>query len=197
MAFTREFIRKAAKESGVELPKELEDALVQEHISARDAFAKVQVDSALEANKPEAPPKVKDTEEYKALKKQFDDYKAEQEGKETKAAKVKAVRAYYESKGITGKNLEIAMRGSSEEIDALEMDGAKIKDAKALDELVKGTFSGLVSTTQTRGAQTSNPPANRGVTPTKEQIMGIKNTAERQRAIAQNLNLFQEANTPN
>lgn len=160
MAFTREFIRKAAKESGVELPKELEDALVQEHISARDAFSKAQVDSALEANKPEAPPKVKDTEEYKALKKQFDDYKAEQEGKETKAAKEKAVRAYYESKGITGKNLEIAMRGSSQEIDALEMDGAKIKDAKALDDLVAGTFSGLVSTTQTRGASTSNPPAN-------------------------------------
>lgn len=194
MAFTREFIRKAAKESGVELPKELEDALVQEHISARDAFSKVQVDSALEANKPEAPPKVKDTEEYKALKKQFDDYKAEQEGKETKAAKEKAVRAYYESKGITGKNLEIAMRGSSQEIDALEMDGAKIKDAKALDDLVAGTFSGLVSTTETRGAQTSNPPANNNSgAMTKADIYKkddhgryVMSAAERQKALLEN-----------
>ena len=194
MAFTREFIRKAAKESGVELPKELEDALVQEHISARDAFVKAQVDSALEANKPEAPPKVKDTEEYKTLKKQFDDYKAEQEGKETKAAKEKAVRAYYESKGITGKSLEIAMRGSSQEIDALEMDGAKIKDAKALDDLVAGTFSGLVSTTETRGAQTSNPPANNnGGAMTKADIYKkdehgryVLSAAERQKALMEN-----------
>ena len=116
MAFTREFIRKAAKESGVELPKELEDALVQEHISARDAYAKAQVESALEANKPEAPPKVKDTEEYKTLKKQFDDYKAEQEGKETKAAKEKAVRAYYESKGIMAAGAFV--QGSSIELSA-------------------------------------------------------------------------------
>ena len=33
MAFTREFIRSTAKESGVEIPKELEDALINEHLS--------------------------------------------------------------------------------------------------------------------------------------------------------------------
>lgn len=36
MAFTREFVRTAAKQSGVELPKELEDALMQEHISEKE-----------------------------------------------------------------------------------------------------------------------------------------------------------------
>ncbi len=82
MAFTREFFRKAAKESGVEIPKELEDALVNKHISARDAYAKAQVKAA------EKPPvKVTESEEYRNLKKDFDDYKAEQGKKESRASK--------------------------------------------------------------------------------------------------------------
>lgn len=160
MAFTREFIRKAAKESGVELPKELEDALVQEHLSARDAYAAGQVKTALEENKQDPPPAVKDTQEYKDLKKEYEDYKAGVTAKETKAAKEAAARAYYESKGITGKALDIAMRGSGAEIEALELEDGKIKDAAALEALVKGDFSGLVSTTTTTGANTATPPAN-------------------------------------
>lgn len=159
MAFTREFIRKAAKESGVELPKELEDTLVQEHLSARDAYAAGQVKTALEENKQDPPPAVKDTQEYKDLKKEYEDYKATISAKETKSAKEAAARAYYESKGITGKALDIAMRGSGAEIEALELEDGKIKDATALEALVKGDFSGLVSTTTTTGANTATPPA--------------------------------------
>lgn len=191
MAFTREFIRRAAKESGVEIPKEFEDALVSEHLSARDAYADGQVKDALEKNKPADAPKVKDTEEYKKLKQEFDDYKAEVSGREAKAAKERAARAFFEGKGITGKSLDIAIRGCGAEIDALELEDGKIKDDTALDALVKDTYSGLVSTTVTRGAQTANPPVNNGAAKTKEQIMGIKDTAERQREIAQNLDLFQ------
>lgn len=191
MAFTREFIRRAAKESGVEIPKEFEDALVSEHLSARDAYADGQVKDALEKNEPVDAPKVKDTEEYKKLKQEFDDYKAEVSGREAKAAKERAARAFFEGKGITGKSLDIAIRGCGAEIDALELEDGKIKDDTALDALVKDTYSGLVSTTVTRGAQTANPPVNNGAAKTKEQIMGIKDTAERQREIAQNLDLFQ------
>ena len=39
MAFTRSTIRSLAKESGVEIPKEFEDALVAEHLTARYAYA--------------------------------------------------------------------------------------------------------------------------------------------------------------
>lgn len=130
-------------------------------------------------------------ERFDALKREYDEFKGQVTAKETKTAKESAVRAYYESKGITGKALDIAMRGSAQEIDAIEMDGDKIKDSSALDNLVSGVFSGLVSRVEVQGANTSNPPANNGVAKTKEQIMGIKDTAERQREIAQNLDLFQ------
>ena len=190
MGFTREFVRKTAKECGIELPKEFENALMDEHIAARDSYAEAQVKEALENNKPAEQPKVKDSDEYKKLKKEFDDYKAEISGKEAKAAKERAARAFFEGKGITGKSLDIAMRGSGAEIDALELDGDKIKDTAALDALVKDTYSGLVATTSVRGAQTATPPANNGNAKTKKEIFEIKDTAERQRAIAQNLELF-------
>lgn len=99
-------------------------------------------------------------EKYESEKTAFEQYKGEQTAKETRAAKEKAVRAYYESKNITGKNLEIAMRGSRAEIEALDLDGENIKDAASLDALVAGDFAGLVSTTTTTGASTSNPPTN-------------------------------------
>ena len=197
MAFTRATIRNLAKESGVELPKELEDALVSEHLTARDAYADEQVKAELAKQPEQKAVNVKDSEEYKTLKKSFDDYKAEIANKQAKEAKEKAVRAFYESKGITGKNLEIAMRGSRAEIDGIELDGDKIKDDSTLDALVKGDFSGLVATTTKKGADTANPPANNGGDKlTKADIYKkddkgryVRSPAERQKALAEMPNL--------
>ena len=88
----------------------------------------------------------------------FENFKKTIQEKETKAAKESAAKACFESKGITGNSLEIAMRGSSAEIAALDLDGEKIKDSSALDALVNGTFKALVSTTTTKGANIPNPP---------------------------------------
>ena len=88
----------------------------------------------------------------------FENFKKTIQEKETKAAKESAAKAFFESKGITGNSLEIAMRGSSAEIAALALDGEKIKDSSALDALVNGTFKALVSTTTTKGANIPNPP---------------------------------------
>lgn len=84
------------------------------------------------------------------------------EAKEARAAKEAAVRAYYEQKGIIGKALDIAMKGSGAEIDALELDGGNVKDYGAIDNLIGGLFAGLVSVTTTRGADVSHPPVNNG-----------------------------------
>ena len=101
-------------------------------------------------------------EKYEKEHSDFEAYKSDIKTKEGRAAKEKAVRAYFESKNITGANLDLAMRGCGEEMSALEMDGEKIKDTKSLDALVDGTYKGLVSTTQTKGANPATPPANIG-----------------------------------
>lgn len=124
------------------------------------------------------------------LKKEYADYKKEVENKATAEVKDKAGRAYFEGKGITGANLEIAMRAASKEISELQMDGDKIKDTAALDSLVGSTLKGLAVTTGKQGVPSANPPKNSGAKPTKAEIMAIKDATERQKAIAQNLELF-------
>lgn len=127
---------------------------------------------------------------YDDEKKAFEDYKKEITGKEAAAAKEKAVRAYFEGKGIKGDNLEIAIRGAKDEISGIDLDGEKIKDAKSLDDLISGTFKGLVSKSSTSGAGTGTPPGNSGGKKTKEEIMAIKDAGERQREIALNHEMF-------
>ena len=131
-------------------------------------------------------------EKHDKVKKEYEEYKSDIESKQTKEAKEKAARAYFESVGITGKNLEIAIRGSRSEIDGLEMDGEKIKDTASLKALVDGDFASLVATTTTKGAKTSNPPANggKGTDKTKEEIMAIKDGAVRRQEMLNNPHLF-------
>lgn len=130
---------------------------------------------------------------YEAIKEEFEGYKTEQTKKESHAAKEKAYRALLQEAGVSEKRLESILKVS--DVDSVELDekGA-IKGADKLTESIKSEWADFITTTETRGANTSNPPANNGVAKTKEQIMGIKDTAERQRAIAQNLTLFQKPN---
>ena len=198
MALTRKLLK------GMGLTDEQVDTIIEAHTDTVDGL---KADVATYKADAEKLPKVQkelDTlkaagdggwqEKYEKVKKDLDDYKAEVSGKEAKAAKEKAVRAYYEGKGITGKSLDIAIRGSGAEIDALELDGDKIKDTSSLDELVNGTFSGLVSTTTTKGADTATPPTNTGGGKlTKADIYKkddhgryVMSAAERQKALMEN-----------
>lgn len=135
---------------------------------------------------------------YEAEKKAFADYKADQIAKETKAAKEAAVKAYFESKNITGANLAIAMRGARDEIAGIELDGTSIKDTTALDALVSGEYSGLVVTTTKQGAATATPPINTGGSKLTRADIYAKDehgryklsASERQKALAENPELL-------
>ena len=130
-------------------------------------------------------------EKYEKEHSAFEAYKSDVTKKESKAAKEKAVRAYFESKNITGANLDLAMRGCGEELSALELDGEKIKDTKSLDALVDGTYKGLVSK-QTVRVDTGARFNGGGKPMTKDEIMQITDRAERRAAIAANMDLFRK-----
>lgn len=131
-------------------------------------------------------------DKHDKVKREFDDYKAQQTAKETKAAKEKAVRAYFESKKIDGANLNLAMRSSTAEIEGLELDGENIKDTKALDDLIAGDLAGLVTNTTVQGVKTATPHTTKttGTGKTKEEILAIKDGFERRKAMAENPQLF-------
>lgn len=130
-------------------------------------------------------------EKYEKEHSAFETFKTDITAKESKAAKEKAVRAYFESKNITGANLDLAMRGCGEEMVALELDGEKIKDTKSLDALVDGTYKGLVSK-QTVRVDTGARFNGGGKPMAKDEIMQITDRAERRAAIAANMDLFRK-----
>lgn len=192
MAFTRNFIREKAKESGVEIPKELEDALVAEHISARDAYAEDQVKKAGENTDA---PKVEDTEAYKNLMKQFEDYRADVEAKAAGTAKEAAYRALLTEAGVDPKRIDTVIRAEKAGFADMKM-GADGKFEKA-DELVAGikaNWADFIPVTTTTGVPVATPPANNGgkATMTKKEIDAIKDPVERQAAIAANIELYRK-----
>ena len=193
MAFTRKFLKNMG------LTDEQVDTVIDAHTEVVDALKKERDGYKESADKLEAVTKERDElkaggdykDKYEKEHKAFEEYKSGVTAKETRAAKEKAVRAYLESKSITGGNLDIAMRGLGAEIDAAELDGDKIKDTKPLDELIGGTYKGLVVTSKVTGRDTPNPPGNGdGKVVDKASIMAIKDAKERQKAIAENHELF-------
>lgn len=202
MALTRKFLKAMGIEdekidqiieAHTETVDGLKASLEQAQAAAKDLpGVQKELDAAME--RLEAAKKDGWKDKHDALKKEFEDYKAGVSAKEAKAAKEAAARAYYESKSISGKALDIAMRGSTEEISALELsEDGKIKDSAALDALVKGDFSALVSTTITKGADTATPPVSSGGgRMSRDEIFKIKDPIERQNAIAANIEQFRK-----
>lgn len=194
MAMTRKFLKAMGIEEEkieqiIEAHTETVNALKEERDNyKKDATTLKDVQKELDELKAKGDDGWK--EKHDKVKKEYEEYKSDVEGKQARETKEKATRAYFESAGITGKNLDIAMRGSRAEIDGLEMDGEKIKDTASLKALVDGDFASLVTTTTTKGASTATPPAGGqgGSTPkTKAEILKIKDTAERQKAWAEYL----------
>lgn len=171
MALTKAQVREILSAAGVDAEhmKDAVDRLIEGHVASVEALKEER--DTYKANAEKLETVQKELDELKKLdgagwkakaedwEKKYNDLVTANTEKETKSAKEAAARAYYESKGITGKALDIAMRGSGAEIEALELEDGKIKDAAALEALVKGDFSGLVSTTTTTGANTATPPA--------------------------------------
>lgn len=124
----------------------------------------------------------------------YEDYKSNVAAKESAAAKEKAAKAYFQSKGIPAESMALVIRGAKAEIDGLELDGEKIKDSKALDDLLNGDYKGLIGKTTTKGTETQTPPSTTGGATSRAEIYKkddkgryVLSTAERQAAIAASL----------
>lgn len=127
-------------------------------------------------------------EKYEKEHKAFEDFKADQTAKETKATKEKALRGLLTKLGISEKRQDAIVKVT--DLDRYEMDGENIKDAEAAEKALKEEWADFIPTTTTTGASTSTPPANTGGAVTRDSIMQIKDPVERRAAIAKNLDLF-------
>ena len=129
-------------------------------------------------------------DEYNDLKKEFDDYKADVSAKELESKKSNAYKELLKESGVSGKRIDSVLRVTDLSKIELDNDG-KIKDSDGLKKNIKEEWSDFIVTEQKQGANVSNPPANTGGgKKTKEEILAIKDTAERQKAMYENKELF-------
>lgn len=130
-------------------------------------------------------------EKYSEIKKQFEDYKAEIKAKEVRQAKESAYREILKDASLSEEGIKKALKYA--DFDAIELeDNGKIKDAKAKMKEAKEEWSAYVVTNEAHGANISHPPQGSGgkAYKSKEEIMNISDIAERQKAIAENHELF-------
>lgn len=127
---------------------------------------------------------------YEALKEDFDNYKKGVEEKETHTKKENAYRELLKEVGVSEKRINAVLKVS--EVDGIELDNdGNITNADKLKDEIKTEWEDFIVTTQSTGAHTATPPTGNGkVYKSKDEIMSIKDTTERQKAIAENHELF-------
>lgn len=121
----------------------------------------------------------------------FESYKAEQDEKASYSAKEAAYKKMLEESGVSSKVINLALKASKETIDNLKIgaDG-KFENATEVEKGIKEAYADYITTEKTHGANVSNPPGGEPGKMTKEEIMEIKDAGERQKAIAENHELF-------
>lgn len=132
--------------------------------------------------------KAQSTDNYKE---KYEKLQADIAAKETKAAKSKAYRELLREAGVSDKRFDGIIKLT--DLDGIELDSdGKIKDADKHSENIKTEWADFIVSTETKGAKTATPPANNGgkTTMSKDEIMAIKDTVQRQKAMAQNKELF-------
>lgn len=126
----------------------------------------------------------------KALK----DYKDAQTAKDTYTAKTAKAKALLKQAGVLDKYIDDIVNDSKKGedfINALELDEkGEIKNSDKALEKAKADFSGKIAKVTVTGAKEVNPPTNTASKMTRNEIINIKDAAERQAAIRDNAALF-------
>ena len=208
MALTRKFLAALGIESekidqiveaNAESLADIQDKLAKANAELKEAKSKADtlptVQKELDDLKAqvEADSKAREGKDYDALKKEFDDYKAEREAQDTRAKKETAFRGLLKDLNISDKGAKLAVK--YQDFGAIELDEeGKVKDATALRKSLKEDWGDYIVQEKEEGADTKTPPGsetggNGGKT--REEIMAIKDRTERQKAIAENIELFQ------
>lgn len=213
MALTKVKVREILSTAGVDADhmSEAVNAIIDGHVASIDALREENsnlkaelktanekadkldgVQKELDDLKKQNEDDAKAGKDYDALKKEFDDYKAEINARDTKAAKEKALRDILKDLNISDKGAALVLKYQN--FDGIELeDGGKIKGADDLRKSLKEDWGDYIVKSEKKGAETATPPGGNGGSKgykTKEDIINIKDRAERQQAIVDNPALF-------
>lgn len=170
---------------------ELEESLKSKEKLQKDSDRLKEVQKELDELKKQVAAEAKEREgkDYDKLKKEYDDYKAEQERKAVRAEKEEAYKTILKDAGIPERHFAKILKYS--DVDGVELDEkGKITTAKEILKSVKEEWADHIEVTQTKGAEVQNPPQNTGGVKSVDEILNIKDRAERRQAMRENPELF-------
>ena len=194
MALTRKFL------SALGIEQDKVDEIVQAHAETVDALKdkmseykeKAEQFDAVNSELQELKGKENPFEEqYNSLKTEFDQYKEQVQTEKTIANKQSLYKELLRDCGVSEKRLNSILKVTNMDSVELNEDGS-IKDADTLKESIQEEWADFITQTKNVGADTENPPANDGSKKftSKEEIMKIKDSTARQKAIMENKDLF-------
>lgn len=191
MAFTRSFL------SASGLSEDQIKAVMEEHVIVTDALKKQRDEYKAEAEKTADLQKqldgIKGGEDYK--KKFEDEHKAFEDFKKKVAddAEADKVRSAYRKllidEKIGEKRLDAILKVTDFSKMKLDKEG-NLEGEEALRKAIGEDWGEFKTTVTEKGAKVENPPRTSSGKMTKDEIMAIPDTSARQKAIAENLDLF-------
>lgn len=197
MALTRKYLKEIGIESEkidliIEAHTDTVDALKDERDKYKENADKVKgLEKELEQAKANAQTDSEWKEKFEKVNADFESYKSEQETKATKNAIKDAYRKLLKDAGVSEKRIDTVLKVTDLDSMSLDEEG-KLNDSDKLTESIKNDWSDFITVQHEQGAKTTTPPSNDGGknTMTKAEILGIKDTALRQKAISENPQAF-------
>lgn len=196
--FTRADIRRIIGESCTD---EMENSIVAMHIGVvdplKDELQTLKADAAKVADLEKEIERLKtlntDADSWKAKYEKehadFDEYKNNIDSEKQTENLKSLYKSLLKENKVDDKRIDSILKVTDFSTLKVGKDG-KLENAKELSESIKNDWGDFIVKTETKGADIETPPANNGNKLTKEQIMEIKDTTARQKAIAENIELF-------
>lgn len=122
---------------------------------------------------------------------EYDAYKKQIETEKANAGKKALVRQALEKAGANSAAIDLLL--GTVDLNTVEVENDALKNADAVLKPLRDTHAGLFGKINNRGTDKLNPPNGGGSsTMTRDEIMKIKDAGERQKAIAENIEVFQK-----
>ena len=177
-------------------PAEKAEMIMNDHLSVvnplkeeRDNF-KEQADKLPDLQK-QVDKLTGEAEDFEKERKSFEDYRAKVEQGESLARVKTAYDRMLKEENYSDKWRERILESAN--LSELKLgDDGKLVDEESLRNAVNEKWGDVKTTVTEKGAVVEKPLQTGRATKTKEEILAIKDTAERQKAIAENLELFRK-----
>ena len=125
---------------------------------------------------------------YERERDAFAQYRAQVQAREETAQRAALYRAALKSAGVKESLHEQIVEMTN--LSQLGVKDGRLADEAAVIQDIRAKYEDFIPATTTTGTLVETPPANAGAGMTREQIMGIRDAAQRQRAIGANIGLF-------